>query len=487
MPPVAYFLFGRKKGRTLVVLFCGYILYFILSGRSILNSAEFTSESMYNIAGATFSVILLASFYEKASEETGDALLKANSILEENKNELRLILDSAAEGIYGIDSDGICTFCNASCLELLGYSHEEDLIGKEMHALIHHSNQDGLALPVSECKIYKAILTGEKVYEDNEVFWKSDNTYFHVEYFSYPKYRGDEIVGAVVTFTDISERKKNENRIQYLSRHDVLTGLKNRQSFEEIIKTFDEEKYMPLSIIYGDLNGLKLTNDIFGHAAGDDLIIKSANVMKRVCRKTDVIARVGGDEFVLFLPNTPATAARRIMVRIRTELSREIDSIIQCSMSMGTDTKSDSSQDIEQVLKNAESEMYREKTLVIKNNEKEMVGKLIAELHKRSSREKTHSESIGKLCELMAKALGWPEAEVKKIRDAGYYHDIGKVILSDKLIHRSGELTSLEKTERERHVVIGYRVLNLFDHTVDFAEPVFYHHENGMVLGTQKA
>jgi diguanylate cyclase (GGDEF)-like protein/putative nucleotidyltransferase with HDIG domain len=234
---------------------------------------------------------------------------------------------------------------------------------------------------------------------------------------------------------------------------------------------------MPLSIIYGDLNGLKLTNDIFGHAAGDDLIIKSANVMKRVCRKTDVIARVGGDEFVLFLPNTPATAARRIMVRIRTELSREIDSIIQCSMSMGTDTKSDSSQDIEQVLKNAESEMYREKTLVIKNNEKEMVGKLIAELHKRSSREKTHSESIGKLCELMAKALGWPEAEVKKIRDAGYYHDIGKVILSDKLIHRSGELTSLEKTERERHVVIGYRVLNLFDHTVDFAEPVFYHHE----------
>ena len=230
-------------------------------------------------------------------QERTRELHKVNSQLEASKDDLQLILNTAAEGIYGIDLKGNCTFCNKSCIEILGYNDQTELLEKNMHQLIHHTHRDGTPYSTEECKIYNAIIKGQGSHMEDEVFWRADGTSFDVEYYSYPQIKNGEITGAVVTFMDISERKQKEAEIQYLNCYDTLTGLHNRRCFEDNRAKIDIPDNIPLSVIFADINGLKMTNDIFGHTAGDNLIKKSSEILQQVCRQNDVVARVGGDEF----------------------------------------------------------------------------------------------------------------------------------------------------------------------------------------------
>jgi putative nucleotidyltransferase with HDIG domain len=165
------------------------------------------------------------------------------------------------------------------------------------------------------------------------------------------------------------------------------------------------------------------------------------------------------------------------MERVKKQLLQEKYVVIRCSMSMGAYTKYSFDEDIEQALENAENEMYREKTYHKKNDEVVMLRELILGLYERSPRQKSHSENTSRLCEKMGIVLGWPQSDIKSLADAGYYHDIGKIVLSDALLNKTSKLTSLEKMEKLQHPVVGYRILSLFDNTLDLAEAVYYHHE----------
>ncbi|NLY39456.1 MAG: diguanylate cyclase, partial [Firmicutes bacterium] len=245
------------------------------------------------------TVLMTGVWHAIERRERAIELREANLTLQENQEKLQLILDSTAEGIYGIDREGRCTFCNASCLRMLGYSSQEELIGKNMHWQIHHSRPDGSPISLDECRIFRAFRIGKGIHADDEVLWRADGSCFAAEYYSYPQFKDGKVIGAVVTFMDITERKKVEEEIRYISYHDSLTGLYNRAFFIEELKRLDTERNLPLAIIMGDMNGLKLTNDIFGHAAGDMLLQKGAAILKKVCRADDIIARIGGDEFVI--------------------------------------------------------------------------------------------------------------------------------------------------------------------------------------------
>jgi PAS domain S-box-containing protein len=144
---------------------------------------------------------------------------RAQLALIESEDKLRLLLDSTAEAIYGIDRQGNCAFCNPACLRLLGYQRAEDLLGKNMHWVIHHSRADGSPFPIDECGIFRAFQSGEGTHNDDEVLWKSDGTCFPAEYWSYPQRSGDRIVGAVVTFVDITERKRAEEVVRKAEEH----------------------------------------------------------------------------------------------------------------------------------------------------------------------------------------------------------------------------------------------------------------------------
>ncbi|HLV88324.1 MAG TPA: PAS domain S-box protein [Candidatus Sulfotelmatobacter sp.] len=134
--------------------------------------------------------------------------------LEESQEKYALLLNSTAEAIYGLDLNRRCTFCNPACLRLLGYGSAEDLLGKSMHNVMHHSHSDGTVYPEDDCAIYVAIRKGRGSHVSEEVFWRADGTSFPAEYWSYPMYKDGEVVGAVVTFLDISERKKTEQALR---------------------------------------------------------------------------------------------------------------------------------------------------------------------------------------------------------------------------------------------------------------------------------
>ena len=422
---------------------------------------------------------------ETVVKERTEEVHKTNLKLEENKNQLQLILDSTAEAIYGVDLKGKCTFCNMSCIKMLGYHSQEDLLGKNMHEQIHHTRRDGTPLPIHECRILLSIKSGKGIGADDEVFWRADGTSFEVEYHSYPQIKNGEVVGAVITFMDITDRKQREAEIQYLSCYDTLTGLYNRRCFEEFRKKVDIPENLPLSIIFADINGLKMTNDIFGHASGDELIKKCAEILRRACRENDIVARVGGDEFIVLLPNTNEKNAEVVMSRIKSELSNASVSEIKCSISLGFDTKKSPDQKLAEVMADAENAMYKDKIMNRKAINKDIVDTIVNALHAKSEREKQHSIVTSELCGELGSALHLSESDIDKLKRAGYLHDIGKITLDESLFVEGASLEEdLEKMQQ--HPVVGYRILNLFDETLDLAEYVYCHHERWDGLGYPK-
>ena len=136
---------------------------------------------------------------------------RAEEARRKSEEQVRLLLDSTAEAIYGVDMEGACIFCNASCLRMLGYQSSAELLGKNMHDQIHHSRVDGTPSPVEACRIHLAIRAGQGSHADDEVLWRKDGSWFPAEYWSHPIQREGRCVGSVVTFLDITERKRTED------------------------------------------------------------------------------------------------------------------------------------------------------------------------------------------------------------------------------------------------------------------------------------
>jgi diguanylate cyclase (GGDEF)-like protein/PAS domain S-box-containing protein/putative nucleotidyltransferase with HDIG domain len=376
-----------------------------------------------------------------------------------------------------MDLQGICTFCNASCLKMLGYERADQLLGKNMHLQIHHSHRDGRAMPIHECKIYQSIQSGSGTRADNEVFWRADGARLDVEYYSYPQCKNGKVVGAVITFMDISERKKAQEEIQYLSFHDGLTGLYNRSYFEAEMKRLDTGRNLPISIIVCDVNNLKLTNDVFGHSAGDRLLQKVADIFRRVCRSDDIIARTGGDEFVILLPRTSAADAVEVQSRIRQTFLEEQIEAINVSISMGTETKIALEQSLDEVMENAEDKMYQDKTLNRKTTQAKTVNAMLADLHARHPWEKEHAERVSDLCRKIGRAMALSESDIRRLAKAAFLHDVGKTAVDDAILDKNGVISEDEKRVIRQHPAVGYRILYAFDETMDLAEIILAHHE----------
>jgi PAS domain S-box-containing protein len=153
----------------------------------------------------------------------------AENALKQSEEKFKLLLNSAAEAIYGLDMNGNCTFCNKAAIEILGLGSEEDVLGKNMHDIIHYAHADGSSYHMQECKVYQAFQEKKGTHIDDEVLWRMDGTPFPAEYWSYPMYRDNEVIGAVVTFIDITERKNVESQLQqYNEKLEEMNRTKDR-------------------------------------------------------------------------------------------------------------------------------------------------------------------------------------------------------------------------------------------------------------------
>lgn len=419
----------------------------------------------------------LNSKLEAKVKERTTELEKVNIELVKREEDLRHLLNSTAQGIYGLDTKGNCTFCNESCLKMLGYKHEEELVGKNMHKLIHHKRSDNTPLPIEECQIYSAFLRGQGTHVDSEVFWRADGTCFPVEYFSYPQLRNGKIIGAVVSFMDISKRKKTEEEIIFLSYHDQLTGLYNRRFFEQELARLDAPNNYPLSIIMGDMNGLKLVNDSLGHSVGDELLKKAAKVLAKGCRSHDILARLGGDEFIVLLPKTDSYETERIIERIKALAVQERIGSIEISISLGYATKKHSQEEMKEVLRKAEDNMYKQKLLESPSMRGKTVDTIIRTLYEKSRREEAHSHRVSNLCVRLGRAIGAHKADIEELKTAGLLHDIGKVAIDGSILNKPSRLSEDEWRVIKRHPEIGYRILSTVIYMSDIAEYILAHHE----------
>lgn len=254
-------------------------------------------------------------------DERTDELSKA-------KRETEMILLSTQEGVIGLDRDGTITFCNPTASFMLGYS-KHDMTGQNHHALLHGRRADGTAYPVDQSPIHHVLEYGRACNVRDEVFWHKNGDALPVEYTGSPIVEGGEILGAVLVFRDVTERRALEKKLEQMARYDQLTGLANRGLFMDHLRTAlarAERADWRVAVIYLDLNGFKPVNDTLGHAAGDLLLKKFAGVLAEIVRDSDVAARLGGDEFAILADNIGQDDDYlKLVERLRERLKKPFD------------------------------------------------------------------------------------------------------------------------------------------------------------------
>ncbi|MBK5247456.1 MAG: diguanylate cyclase [Peptostreptococcaceae bacterium] len=279
------------------------------------------------------------------------------------------------------------------------------------------------------------------------------------------------------THSDITKSKREEEKNIYLGYHDFLTGVYNRRFYEEELRRLDTERNLPLTIAMGDLNGLKLINDSFGHHMGDEFLKKVAELIKETCRADDIVSRVGGDEFVIILPKTDGLEAGEIINRIYKSVSEKRVENLKFSISFGYETKTEMGQKIEDVFKGAEDHMYRHKLYESNSIKSQMIDLIMNTLHEKNPRESLHSKRVSEICESIAKGMGLDNENINKIRVAGLMHDIGKIGIDEKALNSVGKLNDEEWKEIKKHPEISYRILGSAKEFSEIAMFALDHHE----------
>ena len=258
------------------------------------------------------------------------AVKQAEAAIKESNQLMGSLLESMAEGAYGVDSNGVCTFVNRSFLRILGYSDASEVVGQHIHELIHHSHSDGSPYPSTECLMYAAYRQSRDIHCSDEVFWRKDGAAVQVEYWSSPIITDGVVMGAVATFIDIADRLAAQAEINQLAFYDPLTTLPNRRLLNDrldrsMVATQRSGLHGALMIL--DLDNFKSLNDTRGHLVGDFLLVEAARRLSHCIRDVDTVSRFGGDEFVVLLKDLSADAdtagkqAAVIAEKIRSSLS----------------------------------------------------------------------------------------------------------------------------------------------------------------------
>ena len=270
--------------------------------------------------------------------------------------------------------------------------------------------------------------------------------------------------------------------ILYLSYHDSLTGLYNRTFFEEEVKRLEVDRQLPLSVIMGDINGLKLVNDSFGHEFGDKYIIEVAKILRNCCREEDIIARVGGDEFCILLPKSNEEITQNICNRIYKECKEHEknnkDEMYFISISLGYTTRTIAHELIETIMKEAEMAMYKHKLLETRSLRSSIVSSIISTLRERYIETEEHSDRMKQLCRATGVALGISIIMLDDLELLAMLHDIGKIAIRDVIINKKDKLTNDEWKEMKRHSEIGYHITQSTVEFQQISKYILAHHEN---------
>jgi diguanylate cyclase (GGDEF)-like protein/PAS domain S-box-containing protein len=405
---------------------------------------------------------------------TEQVMLKEQSYLEKEKFKTTLL--SVGDAIIATDDQGHITVMNQVAEYLTEWTQEE-AYGKplmDVFQIIHEHTKIPCENPAKQ-----VLLTGSVIELENHTsLVTKTGREIPVEDSAAPiKSANGLVTGVVIVFRDYTEKREKQKEVEYLSFHDHLTGLYNRRYLEDSLNRLDTPRNLPFAIIVIDVNGLKLTNDAYGHAMGDRLLKTTGTVLQNACRGDDIIARTGGDEFVILLPRTNRDQADSFKRRINTMVQNtKLDSVI-ISLAVGYAVKTEPDQDIHEVMKEADNRMYKNKLKYSRVMRSQTIEKVLRNINNKYDNEQIHTERVSQYCEAIARAMDFSETAVQEIKTVGILHDIGKIAISPDILSKKDKLTPEEWEEVKRHPITGYNILKSAEEYASFADVVLHHHE----------
>lgn len=287
----------------------------------------------------------------------------------------------------------------------------------------------------------------------------------------------NEMLGVTGFFSDVSLEMESAEKNKYLSYHDYLTGLYNRREYNETLKNLDADQTITVSVVEGDINGLKLVNDAFGHHAGDELLIHVTNTLIKHFNGGKHVIRMGGDEFLVFLPNTTYKEAHAMVDAIKTEFEQTILYGMPVSVSFGVGTRADG-EPMADVVKRAEIEMYSKKLFEVTSQRAESIKSILNTLYVKNPREQIHSHRVSEICQKIGEIYQLSKDEINMLRLIGDLHDIGKIAIDESILNKPGRLDPFEWEAVRHHPEIGYRILSSSSEYAEMAEDILAHHEH---------
>ena len=319
-----------------------------------------------------------------------DIINEKDKIIEEQENILKVVMETLPGMVFYKDKDGKYVYANKEFDKFYNKKGIGQLIGKTNFE-IHPSEE----LAIKYTKEDNEVIKKKQSIFAETILQSKDGKEIYTEAVKVPVIdKNNEAVGVVGLILDVTEKKEAEEKLKRVSFTDVLTGLYNRTYFEEKAKEFLCEEYLPVGVIMGDANGLKLVNDTLGHSQGDELLKLIAQVLKDVCNDGQLIFRTGGDEFVILIPNSTDYECENIIKKIFKQCKNYKHDLIDVSISLGASITDNLNKSIYDALKEAEDKVYRQKLLQKNSFNSSMMYSLQAGLQTKSLETEEHTERV---------------------------------------------------------------------------------------------
>ncbi len=404
----------------------------------------------------------LAGHVNRMMERLG----QAHAVLNFEREQLLSIFESIDEAIYVVDpQDYTIQYANSR----LQQEFKHQIIGEKCHWVMHR-----LEAPCSFCTM--PFVMGENLGKPYVWDFRNPrvNRWYHCidRAIRWPDGRWMRHEIAI----DITDRKQLEERLAYSSYRDIPTGLHNRAYFQEQMRLV---RTPPAAVILCDLNGLKLINDTMGHAAGDHQIKAAASVLHDCFRAGDVVARIGGDEFAVLLPDSNLSIVRKAVERIREAIGEHNrrSPQVPLSMAIGYGAGEKVPIDMNEVMAEADRRMYEDKAESGKDARSAIVAAMMTTLVGRAFVAREHTERVFAHMKDLAGGIGYPAENLPHLQLFAEYHDVGKIGISDEVLEKRGLLTGVEFEQIKRHSEIGYRIAESTPRLVHIAQWILHHHE----------
>ncbi len=408
-------------------------------------------------------------------------IMEMNDALRESERSKSVMLSHLPGIAYrcAIDEHWTMHFISDGCLQLTGYPPSSVLNNNEItfNEIIAPEYRDSLheqwRAVVKDKTFFKGeyeIITSDGkrkwVYEQGQCIYDDENNPLFLE-------------GLII---DITESKNRELRISYMNSHDILTGLFNRMHFMNEMQRHDIKNCLPLSIIIGDINGVRLVNNAFGTKRGDKLLLSISHLIKQNCREKDIVARIGGDDFAILMPNTDNETASEIADKIISDcekLSKKpLKKLVFTNISLGYATKNKMTEDIHQIFRDAEDLMFKRKLLERKSSHGDILAAILVSLFAKSEETEEHAQRLFELSKKIGAHFNLKAKDFDLLQLFTLLHDVGKIGIDDNVLKKPGKLTDKEWVEMRKHPEIGYKIAISSPELEPIADLIYTHHEH---------